>query len=439
MLNSSSRAPLDSRSLAALLASSDGFDPCPDNVALERYIEQGCGHGPPLPLALGESWGGAPAGLLDLLAAAPAYCDGYMLSPSGLPELQRALVDYLSADYGVALGSAALPVAASPTGTRSLMHAFGSWLAGEHWRGERIHLTSFTPSWDYRGVFLPLGFVDNPIALSERDRFAPDLARIEAAIASVPRPARQIVVLNAQHNPTAINWPAGLVRSIVRLAFDAGAALLIDDAYFGLTDAGTTPSSALNALLEIRGGEPSSPFLLVRSLGKQFSCNGWSIGAYLGDRGSVLGVQRQLAARALNVGGRAQWALSRWIASDAAAAEISARRDLHRRGRKVAMDVLPGLDLSPEDVVPGDASPYLVFRVPAAFRADERPTASFLAAAAERGVYFSPLLPSASGLGMERGDCWVRMYLGLGPEAVAAAVERLKPIAARGGFRNHAG
>jgi hypothetical protein len=31
------------------------------------------------------------------------------------------------------------------------------------------------------------------------------------------------------------------------------------------------------------------------------------------------------------------------------------------------------------------------------------------------------------------------MYLGLGPEAVAAAVERLKPIAARDGSGDHAG
>src|SRR5687768_15707604 len=310
MLNSSSQAPLDPGSLAALLASFNSFDPCPDNSALRNYIEQGCRHGAPIPLALGESWRGAPAGLLELLAAAPAYCDGYMLAPSGLPDLQLALIDWLSEEYGVPLGSASLLLGASPTGTRSLMHAFGSWLANEHWRDDRIHLTSFTPSWDYRGVFTPLGFIDNPIALSAENGFAPDLARIEAAIASVPRSARQILVLNPQHNPTAVNWPAETLRSTIKLASDAGAALLIDDAYYGLTDSGTTPSSALKALLETLGAETSLPFLLVRSLGKQFGCNGWSIGAYLGDEASVLGVQRQLAARALNVGGRAQWALS---------------------------------------------------------------------------------------------------------------------------------
>ncbi|HEX9964828.1 MAG TPA: pyridoxal phosphate-dependent aminotransferase [Allosphingosinicella sp.] len=439
MSNSFSQAPLDPGSLAALLASLDSFDPCPDNSALRHYIEQGCLHGPPIPLALGESWRGAPAGLLELLAAAPAYCDGYMLAPSGLPDLQLALRDWLSKDYGVALGSASLLLGASPTGTRSLMHAFGSWLAAEPWRGERIHLTSFTPSWDYRGVFTPLGFVDNPIALSADDGFAPDLARIEAAIASVPRSDRQIVVLNPQHNPTAVNWPAEQLSSIVRLASDAGAALLIDDAYYGLTDSGTTPSSALRALPEARGAGSSPPVLLVRSLGKQFGCNGWSIGAYLGDEESVLGLQRQLAARALNVGGRAQWALSRWIGSEPAAADVSARRDLHRRARQIATEMLPGLGLDPGDIIAGDATPFLVFRVPAAFRGEDRPTASFLAAAAERGVNFSPLLPSASGLGMEQGDSWARMYLGLGPEAVAEAIGRLEPIAARGRRRSHAG
>jgi aspartate/methionine/tyrosine aminotransferase len=439
MLNSSSQVPLDPDSLAALLASCNSFDPCPDNSALKNYIEQGCRYGLPIPLALGETWRGAPAGLLALLAAAPAYCDGYMLAPSGLPELQLALIDWLSKEYNVPFSSSPLLVGASPTGTRSLMHAFGSWLTSEYWRGDQIYLTSFTPSWDYRGVFIPLGFIDNSITLSADNGFAPDLAQIEAAIASVPRSARQIVVLNAQHNPTAHNWPAALLKSIVALASAAGAALLIDDAYYGLTDDGTLPSSALNVVLETREAESSAPFLLVRSLGKQFSCNGWSIGTYLGNEPSILGLQRQLAARALNVGGRAQWALSRWIGSAAADADIAARRALHRRSRQIATTMLPDLGLAPDDIIAGDATPFLVFRVPAAFRGELRPTARFLEVAAERGVNFSPLLPSASGLGMEQGDSWVRMYLGLGPEAVAEAIERLKPVVAAVRRADHAG
>lgn len=439
MLNSSSVSPLDPGSLAALLASCDSFDPCPDNSALRSYIERGCSSGPPIPLALGESWRGAPAGLVELLAAAPAYSDGYLLAPSGLPDLRRAVVDWLSEEYDVSLAATSWLIGASPTGTRSLMHAFGAWLAGEHWRGDPLYLTSFTPSWDYRGVFTPLGFVDNPITLSPRDGFAPELSQIEAAIGSVPRSARQIVVLNAQHNPTAVNWPAELLRSIIRLAAEAGAALLIDDAYYGLTDNGTIPSSALNALLAARSVQSSLPFLLVRSLGKQFGCNGWSVGAYLGDGESVLGVQRQLAARSLNVGGRMQWALSRWIGSEPAAEDVRARRDLQSRARQVATELLPTLNLEPEDIVAGDATPFLVFRVPPGFRGEMRPTAAFLAAAAERGVNFSPLLPSASGLGMEQGDSWVRMYLGLGPEAVAGAIERLQPIVAQARPSYHAG
>lgn len=439
MLNSFSNSPLDPGSLAALLASCDSFDPCPDNGALRNYIERGCVSGPPIPLALGENWRGAPAGLIELLSAAPAYCDGYLLSPSGLPDLQLAIVDWLSGEYDVPLGSPSLLIGASPTGTRSLMHAFGAWLAGECWHGDPLYLTSFTPSWDYRGVFTPLGFIANPITLSPDDGFVPDLTRIEAAIGSVPRSARQIVVLNPQHNPTAVNWPAALLRSIIELASDAGAALLIDDAYHGLTDSGTIPSSALNALLETRVADSSSPFMLVRSLGKQFSCNGWSVGAYLGDEKSVLGLQRQLAARSLNVGGRMQWALSRWIGSEPAAADIKARRDIQSRARRLATDLLPAWNLEPEDIIAGDATPFLVFRAPPAFRGDARPTASFLAAAAERGVNFSPLLPSASGLGMEEGDTWVRMYLGLGPEAVAGAIERLEPIVAQDRHRSHAG
>ncbi|MBV8687179.1 MAG: aminotransferase class I/II-fold pyridoxal phosphate-dependent enzyme [Alphaproteobacteria bacterium] len=439
MLNSSSSSPLDAGSLADLLGGCDGFDPCPDNAALRNYIEGGCREGPPIPLALGETWRGAPAGLVALLSEAPAYSDGYLLAPSGLPELQRAIVAWLSDEYRLPLASSPLRAGASPTGTRSLMHAFGAWLASECWRGERLHLTSFTPSWDYRGVFTPLGFVPNPIALSPRDGFAPDLRQIEAAIASVPRSARQLVVLNPQHNPTALNWPDDLLRSIVRLASEAGAALLIDDAYHGLTDSGTTPSSALNALLETCGAEPSLPFLLVRSLGKQFGCNGWSVGAYLGGEESVLGLQRQLAARSLNVGGRVQWALSRWIGSEAAAADIKARRDIQSSARRAATDMLPALGLGPEDVVAGDATPFLAFRVPPPFRGEPRPTASFLAAAAERGVSLSPLLPSASGLGMEQGDSWVRMYLGLGADAVAEAIERVEPILAQDRRRRHAG
>ncbi|WP_330230267.1 aminotransferase class I/II-fold pyridoxal phosphate-dependent enzyme [Nocardia sp. NBC_00508] len=82
--------------------------------------------------------------------------------------------------------------------------------------------------------------------------------------------------LNAQHNPTGANWRPDLVRRALAAARTAGSAILLDDAYFGAHDLRRTPTSALRLLLE---ESPASRWLAVRSLGKQFHCSGWGIGA----------------------------------------------------------------------------------------------------------------------------------------------------------------
>jgi aspartate/methionine/tyrosine aminotransferase len=436
MLNSSSDTPLSPANLRALLAAPEQFDPCPDNGMLRAYIDSGCPAGPPLPLALGEAWRGAPSALIDLLAAAPGYCDGYMLAPAGLPDLHDALVGWLSAEYATPLDSGAIQVGSSPTGTRSLMHAFGAWLILDHWRARPCYFTSFTPSWDYAGVFRSLGFIDNMITLCPENGFQPNLDHVEAAINSVPKSARQLLVLNPQHNPTAINWSAATLSSIVAMARDAGAAILLDDAYHGMTDADERPSAALPMMIDA-ADTSGAPFVMVRSLGKQFACNGWSIGAYVGSAASILGMQGQLAARALNVGGRAQWALSRWIGSAAAQADVEARRTLQRAARQTATATLPHLGVTSDDIITGTAAPYIIFRTPPSFRKQSHATARFLAVAARHGVSLSPLLPSAQGLGTGHDDSWVRMYLGLGSGPITEAIERLGP--AMIGSTHHAG
>lgn len=420
-----SSAPLSARELAALLAVQDRFDPSPENALLRQYIEDGCAHGDPLPLALGETWRGPPQQLIELLASAPFYCDGYLLSPLGLPACQDAVSHWLCRDYGLNLESEALTVGVTPTGTRSVMHAFGAWLINDHWKHQSVHLTSFLPSWDYRGVFCPLGFVDNPIALTPEQGFAPDMNAIDAAIHSVPPSARQLIVLNPQHNPTAIGWSEDIVTSIIEIANRVGAAILVDDAYFGLTDAGVTPTSALRAYVHsARSKEKTAPFFLVRSLGKQFNCNGWSVGAFVGSAAGILGTQRQIAARNLNTGGRMQWALSRWIDSELADHDVMRRRELQRQARHCADVALADIGLDPCDIIRGDTAPFMAFKVPHAFRNATRPAADFLAHAAERGVYFSPLLPSGGNLGREPGDLWARLYLGVGPQMVDEAIRR---------------
>ena len=211
---------------------------------------------------------GAPQGLRQQLLSAPVYTDGYQLDRYGLPRLRAVLTERFAGEYGRDFVTAGLDVGVAWTGTRSVMSAFGTWLSIGPWRSRPRVVTYCTPSWDYQGVFRPLGFTPNPVSLGSLPECAPDISRLRDSLAALPADAGNLLVLNAQHNPTARNWSGEELQALIG-SLDHHSAVLVDDAYFGLTDWGVEPSNALSLVLRSTGSPRAS--VVGRTLHPVFS------------------------------------------------------------------------------------------------------------------------------------------------------------------------
>jgi len=403
-------------SLQAMLAETSATDPFPENWRIKRYLECGCPYGAPLPLALGESWEGAPRGLRQHLLNAPDYTDGYQLDRYGLPQLRAVLAGRFAGDYGDVLEPAGIVIGVTWTGTRSVMSAFGTWLRTGPWRNRPTYITFCTPSWDYAGVFKPLGFIPNPVPLGPLPDCPLDVALLRDSLAALPADAANLIVINAQHNPTARNWTVEELEALIG-AITPHHAVLVDDAYLGLTDWGVAPSKALPMVLR---ETDATACLLVRSLGKQFSCNGWSIGAYAARPAVMDAISAILSSRCLVAGARNQWALAQWLMDPSSDAAVRARRERLADNRKRMLDGLmrlPGMD--PSEISQGAATPFVTFKVPGAYRGSAHPAQEFLDDCAARGIVLSQM-PDPGIL---------RTYIGGEATILNEALERMAGIA----------
>jgi N-succinyldiaminopimelate aminotransferase len=235
-----------------------------------------------------------------------------------------------------------------------------------------------------------------------------------------------VVVVNAQHNPTGANWSQQETRALLELAVDLGAAILIDDAYFGFCDRGAVPepTSAVRILLDLLSQSATTvPWLAVRSLGKQFHCNGWGLGSVVASPDFLDWlVNESRPHHTYNYGVHLQWAMAEWLSDEAAVAEYLCREQAGYRTRRAA--VLAGLvscGVPADRIVTGPAAPYLLFPVPA-----EAGLSSYLRRSVlEAGVLLSDAWPL--GRKADRPDTgYVRMYLGPDLERLSAAIGRLR-------------
>ncbi|WP_067474419.1 pyridoxal phosphate-dependent aminotransferase [Actinomadura hibisca] len=342
-----------------------------DAAWIDDYLRDGSPHGEPIYLSVGETWSQAPTGLARLLGEEmPSHVHGYIISQYGLPALQRVLRSYVpqtaripdaltvGEDYEVAVAC---------SGTRNSMYDFGC-LIRENARGRPLVIT-YAPGWDYHGVFSGLDFQFKYLPLRAEEAFQPDPAHLERALRDLDAPADAIVVVNAQHNPTGINWSADRVRRILSAAADAGANILIDDAYFGVTDTGTQATSALRLLLEDHP-RPPGRWLAVRSLGKQFNCNGWGIGAITASPDTVDRlVNDHMAHRSFTCAVPLQYAMAEWLKSAESASYLEQFRRTCTEHRALVADFLTReLHYPAESFHAGDCTSYLVFPVPPAYQ-----------------------------------------------------------------------
>ncbi|MFH8365910.1 pyridoxal phosphate-dependent aminotransferase [Streptomyces sp. NPDC018031] len=412
----------------------------PDAGLLRDYLAAGMPHGEPICMSFGETWDRIPPGLAECLGQVPRAAHGYQLSLHGLPRLRTAFAGHLRAAHrlpGTAERGRDWEVAATWTGTRTAMFDFGRLVLDRRApSGRRPVVLVAGPAWDYAGVFTPLGYDLHYLPLHQDRGFAPDPADADRAaqrIAADPTAELALVVVNAQHNPTAVNWGPDFVRTLLGTAEAAGAAVLIDDAYLNVHDVPVTPTSALRLLLERRGpasgNSTGAPWLVVQSMGKQFGCNGWGIGTLTASP-EILDtlVNEYRLHHSLMSSGMLQHAMADWLESVESARFLAEQRVRLTETRAAAEEqFVKRLGYPASAVHTGECTPYVVVRVPPGHARDEESAREFRKLCFERtGVLTAPVWPwpTPAPAGADHSP-QLRLYLGSGTEGLTEAVRRM--------------
>jgi aspartate/methionine/tyrosine aminotransferase len=432
--------------------------PYEDVRQLRRYQDEGGDLDHVLYMSLGETWDGPPPGLRDALRAAVDVDDvhGYQLTPYGRPSLTEVLTDYIPRTHQLtdyfhpdkrqsnitSLIRLDYDIVASAGSTRQVMYDFGRLLlqdAAEERRYGPAIAVSAAPAWDYQGIFAgSLGYTFRHFSLDTSRGYQPDPEEVVDLVLNARRDTTGpvLLILNAQHNPTGVNWAPDTVLEIVQktLADIDNISILIDDAYYAVHDPETTPTSALRILLDEYNTpsprERSTHWLAVRSLGKQFGCNGWGIGAVAGAPDTLKALYTRLRpehtyATAVPL----QAAMAQWLLDPAADAHLAQQRELLGAARAEAVTrIHRDLHYPADTVVGGDCTPYMLLPAPPWYRASEQ--------ACEDGEFRHHCLKAAGVLlgegrmstpgrpAYEQQET-VRLYLGHGPQTVAEALERM--------------
>ena len=294
---------------------------------LMRYLNDECPKGDPIFLSLGETWSRTPKKLTSFLSDLPQYTHGYHLSMYGFPILRQIMRNYLIKSHSIPsdiVKGKKFEVAVTWSGTRSAMFDFGRFLLRNLYFTKPPVIIATVPGWDYSGVFEPLGFKTRNVALTPENSFQPQISNWKALIQEIETLNQEqiaLLVINAQHNPTGINWDENLVRDLILLAIEKNIPVLIDDAYYGIHDANCLPTSTLKILLEELATNSQSHksliWLAVRSFGKQFNCNGWGIGSLVSNHQILdLLVNEYRVQHLYNYGGVFQYAFAKWLSDE---------------------------------------------------------------------------------------------------------------------------
>ncbi|GAA1345218.1 pyridoxal phosphate-dependent aminotransferase [Saccharothrix algeriensis] len=367
-------------------------------------------------LSLGETWHRPPPGLVAALGRVADHAHGYTLSPYGLPALRRVLGSYITRTHdltGPGLGD--FDVAVSQAGTRAAMSDFGQ-LVRARATGRPVALVP-APGWDYAGVLEPLGFAVRPYRVTAERDWQPAPDEVARSL-----PGAALLVLNPQHNPTGSDWSPATVTGLVRAAFEHRTAVLLDDAYFAVHTPGSPPTNALRILLAESRTPP--PWLAVRTMGKQFRCNGWGIGALTAHPDTLAELAAIAHQRTFGTALPLQAAMATWLQDPESEVHLDRLRHHYADARRtVTRRLLDSLDFPRDAVHPGTCTSYLRFRVPPRFavHGDEEPY--------RRRCLQAGVLPGRGSMAAEaRHDrtTHVRVHLGHPVAVLERTLDRLR-------------
>ncbi|MFE5847751.1 aminotransferase class I/II-fold pyridoxal phosphate-dependent enzyme, partial [Streptomyces niveus] len=338
-------------------------------------------------LSLGATWRSPHPALARALGSLPPHAHDYLLTPRGWPALTDVLRRYITTTHrlpGVAELGVDYDVAACVGHTRAVMPDFARLLADEARdraqgsplrglralvRGRRPIAVASAPRWDYDGVLGPIGYEIRSFGVRRQEEYQPDVAEVTEVLARARRDTTGpvLLIVNSQHNPTGANWSAEVVRGMIRAALAAGAAILVDDAYFGVVDPGVVPTSALAVLLEeLRGIAPADRprWLAVRSLGKQFQVNGWGVGSQVASPDTLRLLGERLTRRTYP-GSPLELAMAAWLTNPESGEFLEHQnRQFAAKRAEVGRLLVDELGYPPSAFFTGECAAYMLARIP---------------------------------------------------------------------------
>lgn len=391
----------------------------------------------PILLTLGETWNRIPSRLVENLNESENYEHGYQISMYGLPSFRRTLKEYIFKTEQINESfNKKLEVAVSWNGTRSSMVDYGRFILEKFDnKGKRPVFISTNPGWDYEGVYIPLGFESEQIPLQEENNFLPTLEEFERIINKVNNSEDKyiaFIVINAQHNPTGNNWSEDLVDGLIKLSAQNKCGLLIDNAYYGVTqrqENKTSTWSLVEKNWDLLSSLNTTDLLFgTRSLGKQFHCNGWGIGGIIATPTTLDEiVNKYRPIHSYNYNAVLQKAMEKWISSPL---HISFLDELNSEKKLIDELILntfiEKLNYPRNAIHIGEYAPYVLLKIPLDYQQKENGLKQYI-----KDLFFKT--------GVLVTDCWalprnnnkyshlnyIRMYTGVNIDVMKEALDRI--------------
>lgn len=352
-------------------------------------------------LCAGEPSQGAPADvrrrLADLMREPLPL--GYS-ETFGIRPLREALAAHYARWYGLEVDPARIAITTGSSGAFLLtfLAAFDP--------GDRVLLAR--PGYPaYRNILASLGCTVIELDCGPELRFQPSVAQLDQALAQGPAAG---LVVASPANPTGTMIDDDHLAGLALWCRDHGVRLISDEIYHGISYTGTVGSCAL---------AHDQQSVIISSFSKYWGMTGWRLGWAVLPEDLVPGFDALAGNIALCPPVPAQHAAIAAF-TDASYAEAEAAVTGFARARRVILDAVDELGWS--GLAPVDGAFYVYAGIDDQLRGDHRTSAAWAAALLDtHGVAVTPGL-DFDGIA---GDSWIRLSLAAGPDAVAAAVDRI--------------
>jgi aspartate aminotransferase len=181
---------------------------------------------------------------------------------SGLPELRRAISEFLKRDKGLSYPPSDIIV-----GTGAKQAIMGALLAILN-PGDEVILPA--PCWvSYPEMIRMAGGVPVVVHTTAEQGFIPDIQAVAAAVT----PRTKAVLLNTPGNPTGAVWPESALLSLGNLAVDKGFYILSDEIYEKLVYDGAKHVSVAALSPDI-----FRQTVMISGFSKAYAMTGWRLG-----------------------------------------------------------------------------------------------------------------------------------------------------------------